>query len=427
MGAGAAVGGRRALVEAPDRRVGALGEGAGEEVLLAPALERRAPRGRGRTASGRRGRIRAWTADCRSGAQRAVAGWWRGQRTRRYSPCRIDAGSQYGYTDACIRSERQGGAGDRRGAWDRLRDRASDADARRLGGGARPRSRAGARRGRADRRAGDRDRRRRHRPGRDDGRGRRGGGEVRRPRLRRRQRRDRPETAGRPSTGCRARNGNGCSRSTCSASSAPCARRCRRSSSGAASVGLVSSVYAFANGFGNSPYAVAKPGVESLGRSLRVELAPHGASATVAYFGWVDTTMVQDALSQPDAQKLNEGIPSFLMKRIKPDEAAAAFVRGIEERAPRVFAPKWWRYVLRPPRPDQPADRQAPGARRRKPSALLARHRRPGDRQDRPESRHEPPHRPVDGPKTPGLFRPSIFGPSTIGRVARSRALITDS
>ncbi|HVW46246.1 MAG TPA: short-chain dehydrogenase/reductase [Solirubrobacterales bacterium] len=110
-------------------------------------------------------------------------------------------------------------------------------------------------------------------------------------------------------------------------------------------IGLVSSVYAFANGFGNSPYAVAKPGVESLGRALRVELAPHGASATVAYFGWVDTTMVQDALSQPDAERLNRTTPSFLLKRIKPEEAAAAFVRGIEERAPRVFAPRWWRYV----------------------------------------------------------------------------------
>jgi NAD(P)-dependent dehydrogenase (short-subunit alcohol dehydrogenase family) len=109
--------------------------------------------------------------------------------------------------------------------------------------------------------------------------------------------------------------------------------------------GLVSSAYAFMNGFGNSPYAVAKPGVEALGRGLRVELAPHGASATVAYFGWVDTPMVHDALSQPDAQKLNEGVPAFLLKRIKPDEAAAAFVRGIEERAPRVFAPKWWRYI----------------------------------------------------------------------------------
>lgn len=110
-------------------------------------------------------------------------------------------------------------------------------------------------------------------------------------------------------------------------------------------IGLVSSVYAFANGVANSPYAAAKPGVESLGRALRVELAHHGASATVAYFGWVDTTLVQDAFAQPDVQTLNQGIPGFLTKRIQPDEAAAAFVRGIEERAPRVFAPKWWRYV----------------------------------------------------------------------------------
>ena len=61
---------------------------------------------------------------------------------------------------------------------------------------------------------------------------------------------------------------------------------------------VVSSVYAFANGFGNSPYAVAKAGVESLGRALRVELKPHGASASVAYFGWVDTKLVQDAFAQ---------------------------------------------------------------------------------------------------------------------------------
>jgi NAD(P)-dependent dehydrogenase (short-subunit alcohol dehydrogenase family) len=110
-------------------------------------------------------------------------------------------------------------------------------------------------------------------------------------------------------------------------------------------VAVVSSVYAFANGFGNSPYAVAKPGVEALGRALRVELAPHGASATVAYFGWVDTKMVQDAFDQENGGRLSELAPKFLLKRITPDEAAAAFVRGIEERAPRVFAPKWWRYV----------------------------------------------------------------------------------
>lgn len=108
---------------------------------------------------------------------------------------------------------------------------------------------------------------------------------------------------------------------------------------------LISSVYAFGNGFGNSPYAAAKAGVESLGRALRVELAAHGAGASVAYFGWVDTKMVQDAFAQEDADRVRELSPPWLLKRIPPDEAAAALVRGIEERAPRIFAPKWWRYV----------------------------------------------------------------------------------
>jgi NAD(P)-dependent dehydrogenase (short-subunit alcohol dehydrogenase family) len=108
---------------------------------------------------------------------------------------------------------------------------------------------------------------------------------------------------------------------------------------------VVSSVYAFANGMGNSPYAVAKAGVEALGRALRVELAPHGASATVAYFGWVDTKLVQDAFEQEDSGRIRELSPDFLLKRITPDEAGAGLVRGIEERAPRVFVPKWWRYV----------------------------------------------------------------------------------
>ena len=108
---------------------------------------------------------------------------------------------------------------------------------------------------------------------------------------------------------------------------------------------VVSSVYAFANGMGNSPYAVAKSGVESLGRALRTELAPHGASASVAYFGWVDTKMVQDAFEQEESPRIRELSPEWLLKRITPEEAGAGLVRGIEERAPRIFVPKWWRYV----------------------------------------------------------------------------------
>src|SRR5262249_55423273 len=88
-----------------------------------------------------------------------------------------------------------------------------------------------------------------------------------------------------------------------------------------------------------------KAGVESLGRALRVELVPHGASATVAYFGWVDTKLVQDAFAQPDADRVRDLSPDFLLKRITPEEAAAGLVAGIEERAPRVFVPKACSYA----------------------------------------------------------------------------------
>ena len=107
---------------------------------------------------------------------------------------------------------------------------------------------------------------------------------------------------------------------------------------------VTASVYAFVNGVLNSPYAVAKSGVESLGRSLRAELTPLGASASVAYFGWVDTKLVHDAFDA-NGDRMQQNLPEFLKRRIQPAEAGAAVVRGIEERSPRIFAPKWWRYV----------------------------------------------------------------------------------
>lgn len=108
---------------------------------------------------------------------------------------------------------------------------------------------------------------------------------------------------------------------------------------------LTASAYAFVNGVLNSAYATAKSGVESMGRALRIELTPLGASASVAYFGWVDTKLVQDAMELPHSGRMRENMPGWLLKRIQPSEAGAAIVRGIEERAPRIFAPRWWRYV----------------------------------------------------------------------------------
>jgi len=108
---------------------------------------------------------------------------------------------------------------------------------------------------------------------------------------------------------------------------------------------VVASVAAFANGMLGSSYMVSKAAAEQIGRALRTELMPFGAGASVAYFGWVDTRMVQDTFDRPGASVLEEIAPDFLMKRITPEQAGAAVVRGIEERAPRIFAPRWWRYL----------------------------------------------------------------------------------
>jgi NAD(P)-dependent dehydrogenase (short-subunit alcohol dehydrogenase family) len=107
---------------------------------------------------------------------------------------------------------------------------------------------------------------------------------------------------------------------------------------------LVSSVYAFLNGMLLSPYAVAKAGVEQLGRALRVELAVHGAGATVAYFGFVDTRMVQDGLEhrRAIAGEEEEMLPAFLRKMITPEHAGEVVARAVERRRARVIAPRWW-------------------------------------------------------------------------------------
>lgn len=117
---------------------------------------------------------------------------------------------------------------------------------------------------------------------------------------------------------------------------------------------LVSSSYAFMNGALNSSYATAKAGVEALGRSLRPELIPLGASATVCYFGWITTRMVTGAFSEPIATRMRKLAPRFMTRQIPVARAGEAVVEGIETRAPRVIVPAeyavffWLRGILGP-------------------------------------------------------------------------------
>jgi NAD(P)-dependent dehydrogenase (short-subunit alcohol dehydrogenase family) len=106
-------------------------------------------------------------------------------------------------------------------------------------------------------------------------------------------------------------------------------------------VTVIASAAAFMNGAMSAPYAVSKAGVEQLGRALRTELAPLGATAGVAYFGFIDTDMVRRAFSDPTAQALRGSLPAWLTRPVEVGRAGEAIVRGIERRSARVTAPGW--------------------------------------------------------------------------------------
>lgn len=106
---------------------------------------------------------------------------------------------------------------------------------------------------------------------------------------------------------------------------------------------LIASCAAFAPGMGGSAYMISKSAVEQLGRALRIELAPHDASAGLAYFGIVETQMTRATLDDdPLGQEIGAQLPWPLNKRITGDHAAEVIVSAVAHRRARAIAPKQW-------------------------------------------------------------------------------------
>ncbi len=107
---------------------------------------------------------------------------------------------------------------------------------------------------------------------------------------------------------------------------------------------LTASIYAFCNGAVNAPYAISKAGVEQLGRALRAELAPHGATAGVLYPGWTNTPIIKPAFggSAIATEMLKYAYPRWLRTPISPERVATATVHGIERRSAQIVVPGRW-------------------------------------------------------------------------------------
>jgi hypothetical protein len=66
-------------------------------------------------------------------------------------------------------------------------------------------------------------------------------------------------------------------------------------------------------------------------------------SSSVAYFGFIDTEMVHQAIdADPLVERMMAATPKPLRKRLPPSEAGKAIVRGIEARRPRIIRPRRW-------------------------------------------------------------------------------------
>lgn len=109
---------------------------------------------------------------------------------------------------------------------------------------------------------------------------------------------------------------------------------------------VVSSAASFTPGPGGAAYMISKAAVEQLGRALRLELAAHGATVGLAYFGFVDTGLARATLDgDPLGRALQELLPRPLRRRITPERAATVVADGIARRAGSTMAPgawQWW-------------------------------------------------------------------------------------
>jgi NAD(P)-dependent dehydrogenase (short-subunit alcohol dehydrogenase family) len=94
------------------------------------------------------------------------------------------------------------------------------------------------------------------------------------------------------------------------------------------------------------PYAASKAGVEALANTLRIETSHLGIDVGVAYFGWINTELVSGGDEHPAFTFMRGTLRGPFGKTYPVSIVGDAVVRGIEQRARRVVAPRWIRPVM---------------------------------------------------------------------------------
>jgi len=88
-----------------------------------------------------------------------------------------------------------------------------------------------------------------------------------------------------------------------------------------------------------SAYCSSKAGAEAFAHALRVEVAHRGVDVGIGYLSWADTELI-DAVALAE---LRARLPWPASKVHDPQTVADRLVRGVERRAPALYAQQWVR------------------------------------------------------------------------------------
>ena len=97
---------------------------------------------------------------------------------------------------------------------------------------------------------------------------------------------------------------------------------------------------------GLAAYSASKAGVEALGRAMRPELAHHGVTVGIAYYGFLSTPLVNEVMGNDAYKAVRAGVPWPFSKTYAVEPAIEATLRGIDRRARVVAYPGWIRAAL---------------------------------------------------------------------------------
>jgi NAD(P)-dependent dehydrogenase (short-subunit alcohol dehydrogenase family) len=109
---------------------------------------------------------------------------------------------------------------------------------------------------------------------------------------------------------------------------------------------LISSAAAVLPAAGLGAYSASKAGVEGLGRSMRVELKPHGVTVGIAYYLFLATPMVAAGENSPIFEATKARMPNPIAKTWPLEPAIARTVTSIEKRSRSIAHPPFLRGMI---------------------------------------------------------------------------------